>query len=67
MKKIKITLRKDGTQKVEALGVVGESCLGLTKALERRLGTEVDGRTLKPEFAIEPSESESEREREAGS
>jgi hypothetical protein len=67
MKKIKITLRKDGTQKVEALGVVGESCLELTKALEHRLGVEASERTLKPEFEIESSEFESEREREAGS
>jgi hypothetical protein len=67
MKKIKITLHKDGTQKVEALGVVGESCLELTKALEHRLGVEEGGRTLKPEFEIEPSELESEREQEAGS
>lgn len=67
MKKIKITLRKDGTQKVEALGVVGESCLELTKALENRLGVEAGERTLKPEFEIESTEIESESEREAGS
>jgi hypothetical protein len=67
VKKIKITLRKDGTQKVEALGVVGESCLELTKTFERRLGTEVGERTLKPEFEMDPGELESESEREAGS
>jgi hypothetical protein len=66
VKKIKITIRKDGTQKIEALGVAGGSCLELTKTLERRLGTEEGGRTLKPEFETEPAQYEAERERETG-
>jgi len=60
MKKIKITLHKDGTQKVEVLGAVGEECLAFTAELEKRLGTSVGERVLKPEF----HESEAERERD---
>lgn len=49
MKKIKITIHKDGTQKVEVLGAVGEECVQFTKELERRLGTPLGERELKPE------------------
>ena len=49
MKKIKITLHKDGTQKVEVLGAVGNECLAFTKELEKRLGTQIGQRELKPE------------------
>ena len=64
MKKIKITIRKDGTQKVEALGVVGDSCLELTRSLEERLG-EVEGeRVHKPEYEMTEEEHEQDREYE---
>ena len=64
MKKIRITIRKDGTQKVEALGVVGEDCLELTRSLEKRLG-EVEGeRVLKPEYEMDEQEYEQDREYE---
>jgi len=62
MKKIKITLHKDGTQKVEVLGAVGEECVQFTKELERRLGTPLGERELKPEY--HETESEVERQRE---
>jgi hypothetical protein len=64
MKKIKITLHKDGTQKVEVLGTVGEECVEFTKALEHRLGDPVGERTLKPEYEQTEPEVEPERERE---
>ena len=38
MKKIKITLFKDGTEKLEVLGASGDDCLKFTKELEERLG-----------------------------
>jgi len=64
MKKIRITIRKDGTQKVEALGVVGEDCLELTRSLEKRL-SEVEGeRVLKPEYEMDEQEYEQDREYE---
>ena len=39
MKKIKITLHPDGTQKVEVLGARGSECLAFTEELEKRLIT----------------------------
>jgi len=64
MKKIKITLHKDGTQKVEVLGATGAECVALTRDLEARLGTPTGERVLKPEFEQTESEVETERERE---
>jgi hypothetical protein len=61
MKKIRITLHKDGTQKVEVLGAVGAECLEFTKELEKRLGAALGERVLKPEFDL--TETEAERER----
>jgi len=58
MKKIKITLHKDGTQKIEVLGAVGEECLAFTQELEKRLGSPIGDRVLKDEFY----ETEIERE-----
>jgi hypothetical protein len=62
MKKIKITLHKDGTQKVEALGAVGSECVEFTRELERRLGVPQGERHLKPEY--HETESEVERDHE---
>ncbi len=62
MKKIKITIRKDGTQKVEVLGAVGEDCVQFTRELEKRLGTPLGERELKPEYY--ETESETERQHE---
>lgn len=50
MKKIKITLHRDGTQKIEVLGAVGEDCLEFTRELEQRLGTQAGQRELKKEY-----------------
>ena len=65
MKKIRITLHKDGTQKVEDLGAVGPECVELTRELEQRLGAPLGPRELKAEYHEE--ETEAERERERGS
>ena len=62
MKKIKITLRKDGTQKVEVLGAVGESCVEFTRELEKRLGEPVGDRELKREYYEQETETEQETE-----
>lgn len=58
MKKIKITLHKDGTQKVEVLGAIGDSCLEFTEELEKRLGVQEGERVLKPEYELVESEVE---------
>lgn len=58
MKKMKITIHKDGTQKVEVLGAVGEECVELTRELEERLGP----RELKPEYHESESETEQDYE-----
>jgi len=65
MKKMKITIRKDGTQKIEVLGAVGEECVEFTQEMERRLGKQEGERELKPEY--EATEGEIERDYEAGS
>ena len=65
MKKMKITIHKDGTQKIEVLGAAGEECVQFTREMEARLGGQMGERELKPEF--HESETETEREREAGS
>jgi hypothetical protein len=62
MKKIKITLHKDGTQKIEVLNAVGPECLEFTRELEKRLGVPEGERVLKPEY--HETESELERDRE---
>jgi len=60
MKKMKITLHRDGTQKIEVLGAVGPDCLEFTREMERRLGVPLGERVLKPEY----HESEAEVERD---
>jgi len=62
MKKVKITIHKDGTQKIEVLGATGDSCLELTRELERRLGSPMGERELKPEFQEEEHVTEYDRE-----
>jgi len=62
MSKIRITIGKDGTQKVEALETQGEGCIKLTEGFEKRLGTPIGQRTLKPEFDQEPHETERDHE-----
>lgn len=50
MKKIKITVDRDGNATVEAFGFKGRSCLAATKAIEDALG-KVKSRKEKPEMA----------------
>ena len=64
MKKIKITLHKDGTQKVEVLGAIGAECVEFTKELEKRLGAPIGERELKPEYEMTEPEIERQREHE---
>ena len=49
MAAIEIVVSLDGTVTVEALGVVGASCIDLTRALEEALGT-VESRECKTSF-----------------
>ena len=67
MRKVRITIARDGTQRVEVIGAQGEDCLELTWRLERRLGRPVGERTLKPETADAAPERASEREQEGRS
>jgi hypothetical protein len=62
MKKIKVTLHKDGTQKIEVLGAKGDECLEFTRPLEERLGISVGDRVLKEEFYASDQEVEKDRE-----
>jgi len=58
MKKMKITLHQDGTQKVEVLGATGPECIQFTRELEQRLGSALGERELKPEYHETESETE---------
>ena len=49
MAEIEIVVSADGTVTVEALGVIGASCIDLTRALEQALG-EVESRECKVQF-----------------
>ena len=64
MKKIKVTIHKDGTQHVEALNDGGEHCLEFTKALEDRLGKPEGERVYKDEYYEEVHEVETDHETE---
>ena len=64
MKKIKITLHKDGTQQVEVIGAVGSDCVEFTKQLENRLGKPIGERVRKPEYDITEQETERQHEKE---
>ncbi|MBI3800382.1 MAG: DUF2997 domain-containing protein [Deltaproteobacteria bacterium] len=65
MKKMKIIIRKDGTQTIEVLGATGEECVEFTRQLEQRLGTQDGERVLKPEYSETEAEPEKEPERES--
>ena len=60
---IEIVVSADGTVTVEALGVVGASCIELTRAIEQALG-EVESRECKVAFyeQAEAGEQLSQRE-----
>lgn len=64
MKKMRIVLKKDGTQEIEVLDAQGSECVEFTDELEKRLGKPDGERQLKPEFDEEvlPAESEGESE-----
>ena len=64
MKKVKITLTKDGTSHIEVLGASGEECIEFTKELEHRLGTAVGDRELKSEYYETAGETEQQHEAE---
>ena len=64
MKKIKITLHPDGTQKIEVLGAVGDSCVEFTHELEERLGKPLGERELNPEYELDEQEYEGETDYE---
>ena len=64
MRKVKITIRKDGTQKIEAVNVVGDSCVELTRSFEERLGRVEGERAFKPEHDMTEDEIEQDREYE---
>ena len=66
MKKITITLHKDGTQKMEVTGARGQACTEFTSELEKRLG-QVEDRQLKPEYHGDEHEPEQEGQYEVGS
>ena len=63
MPEIEIIVSLDGKVTVEALGVVGASCVDLTRALEEALGS-VESRSCKTEFFEEAQAGEQLSQRE---
>ncbi len=67
MRKIRIVLKKDGTQEIEVHGVRGADCVEFTRELEERLGVPEGERRRKPEYDEVPVTEDSEPETELGS
>ena len=63
MPEIEIVVSADGTVTVEPLGVIGDSCIDLTRALEEALGT-VESRECKVDYFESVAEGEQLRQRE---
>lgn len=64
MRKIRVTIARDGTQRIEVLDSAGPDCVDFTRDLERRLGKPRGERTLKPEHSAESDATELSRDRE---
>ena len=67
MRKIKIVLKKYGTQEIEVHGVRGDDCVEFTRDLEERLGMLEGERRHKPEYYEDPVSENSGQETELGS
>ena len=67
MRKIRIVLKKDGTQEIEVHGARGADCVELTRELEERLGVPEGERRRKPEYDEDPVSEGSGPETELGS
>lgn len=62
MRKIRIVLKKDGTQDIEVLGARGADCVEFTRELEERLGATEGERRLRPEYYEDPEAEGAETE-----
>ncbi len=62
MRKIRIVLKKDGTQDIEVFGAQGAECVEFSRQLEERLGVPEGERRLKPEHHEDPESASSETE-----
>ena len=62
MPEIEIVISADGTVTVEAVGVIGASCIDLTRALEEALGS-VESRECKVQFYEQAVEGQEIRQR----
>ena len=67
MRKIRIVLKKDGTQEIEVRGARGADCVEFTRELEERLGVPEGERRRKPEYDEDPVSEGSGPETELGS
>ena len=67
MRKIRIVLKKDGTQEIEVHGARGADCVEFTRGLEERLGVPEGDRRRKPEYYEDPETASSASETELGS
>jgi hypothetical protein len=66
LQEIEVYIDKDGTVRIEVRGAKGNSCLELTKGLEKALGGQVEAREMTPEAGTEIQQAE-ERQRIEGS
>jgi len=54
VQEIEVTIRPDGQVRVKVRGVQGESCIGLTRELERYLGGRIVHRQHTDEYHQQP-------------
>lgn len=59
MKKVVITIKKNGETSIEAVGFQGQGCTQATEPYEKALG-EVQKREIKPEAYVEEQEFQNE-------
>ena len=57
MQKLRITIARDGTQKIEVIDGRDDECLALTREFERRLGTPEGERVRKTDEVSESVET----------
>ena len=66
LQEIDVFIDKNGQVRVEVRGAKGESCLDITRDLEKALGGEVESREMTAEAQETASEQTSDQQRQSG-
>jgi len=67
LQEIEVYINKDGAVRIQVRGATGNSCLELTKGLEKALGGQVEAREMALEAGAEIKQPVQERQRLKGS